>query len=102
MKTKADFAKKYFPSVLQDGSRSSALLRFIMTRLSRGDMQLISVFSVGNKQGFTQSETKKALDVLEVREAITFYVRPTNDSETISVHLTQLGREIFKVVRDEA
>lgn len=102
MKSKADYSREYFSVALKDGSRSSALLRFIMTRLNRGDMQLIGILSVGNKQGFTQSETKKALDILEVREAITFSVSPANDSETITVQLTHLGREIFEGVCDEA
>ena len=102
MKTKADYSREYFPATLNDGSRASALLRFIMTRLSRGDMRQVSAFSVCSKQAFTPSEVRKAFDLLESREIVNFSVQPTKTSEYITVHLTSLGREIFKGLSDEA
>lgn len=102
MKTKEDYSREYFPATLNDGSRFSALIRLIMTRLSRGDMRQVSVFRGCSKQAFTPSEVRKAFDVLESRELITFYVSPANDNDTITVHLTHLGHEIFKGVCDEA
>ncbi|MCQ8849043.1 hypothetical protein NQT74_10670 [Alteromonas stellipolaris] len=102
MKTKADYSREYFPVILENGSRFSALLRFIMTRLNRGDMRQVSVFSVCSKQSFTPSEVRKAFDLLESREVVTFSVHKANSGEFITVHLTSLGREIFKGLRDEA
>lgn len=102
MKTKADYSREYFPATLNDGSRFSALLRFVMTRLNRGDMRQVSVFSVCSKQSFTPSEVRKAFDLLESREIVTFSVQKANAGEFITVHLTRLGREIFKGLRDEA
>jgi len=102
MKTKADYSREYFPATLNNGSRFSALLRFIMTRLNRGDMRQVSVFSICIKQSFTPSEVRKAFDLLESREIVTFSVQPTGTTEFITVHLTRLGREIFDGVRNEA
>lgn len=102
MKTKADYSREYFPVTLSNGSRFSALLRFIMTRLNRGDMRQVSVFSVCSKQSFTPSEVRKAFDLLESREIVTFSVHKANSGEFITVHLSSLGHEIFKAVCDEA
>lgn len=102
MKTKEDYSREYFPVTLNNGQRFSALLRFIMTRLNRGDMRQVSLFSVCSKQSFTPSEVRKAFDLLESREIVTFSVHPTKPSEFITVHLTSLGREIFKGLSNEA
>lgn len=102
MKTKAYYSREYFPATLNNGSRFSALLRFIMTRLDRGDMRQVSVFSVCSKQSFTPSEVRKAFDLLESREIVTFSVQKANSGEFITAHLTNLGHEIFKGLRDEA
>lgn len=102
MKTKADYSREYFPVTLNNGSRFSALLRFIMTRLNRGDMRQVSVFSVCSKQSFTPSEVRKAFDLLESREFVTFSVHPAKPTDFITAHLTSLGREIFEGLSDEA
>ena len=44
----------------------------------------------------------KAFDLLESREIVTFSVHPAKSTEFITVHLTSLGREIFKGLSDEA
>ena len=102
MKSKADYSREYFPATLSNGSRFSALLRLILTRLNHGDMRQVSVFSVCSKQAFTPSEVRKAFDLLESREIVTFSVNSAKSTEFITVHLTSLGREIFKGLTYEA